>query len=184
MDLMHEAQDVRIVALARAGDALVVGVAGHALDRLEACHREALTQGEDGSFCLEILHKRPAELAFPAGALLAAHLVELLRLGPLKPDDEIVEDECVARVEARIVGRHLPAVACQLCHLARDVPLEERLLVDLAAQDRVLDAFPLTTVHVGFTVAHFVASVQSILPVTAWWIRDLRYSLSFSMSCS
>ena len=184
MDLVHKAQDVRLVALARAGHALVVRVAGHALDRLEARHREAFAQSKDGAFRLEVLHQRPAELAFPAGALLATHLVELFRLGPLQPSDEVVEDEGVVRVEADVVVRHLPSGARQLRHLARDVPLEGRLLVDLAAGDGVLDASPLATGWTGFAVDHFAASVQSVLPVTAWWMMDLRYSPSFSMSCS
>jgi len=103
VDLVHEAQDVGVVALPRPGHALVVRVARHALDGLIARHLEALAQREDGAVPLETLHQGALQLVGPAGALLSAHLVELLRRGGLEPGDEVVEHECVVRVEPRIV---------------------------------------------------------------------------------
>ncbi len=164
---MHEAQDVGVITLARTGHALVVRVARHALDGLVSGHLEPLAQREDGPAPLEALDQVAPQLVGPSGALLPPHLVELLRCRGLEPCYEVVEDERVVWVESSIVLGDLPTRAGQLRHLARDVTLEGVLLVDLAAGDGVLDTSPLAAVHEGFFVAHFAASVQSVLPVTA-----------------
>ncbi len=183
VDLVHEAQDVGVVALPRPGHAFVVWVSRHALDGLVPRHLEALAQREDGAVPLETLHQGAPQLVGPAGALLAAHLVELLGRCGFEPGDEVVEDQRVVRVEARVVGREFPALVAEACDLAGDVALEGVLLVDLAAA-AVLDGGlgPTCVTHVNS--CHGYASVQSILPVTAWWMMDFRYSPSFSMSFS
>ena len=109
VNLMHEAEDVGVVALAGAGDTLVVGVARHALDRLVAGHGQPSAQREDGAHGLKAPHQRAPEMRAPALALLTAHLIELFRRRPLQELDEVVEDERVCGVEAAVVRRDLPA---------------------------------------------------------------------------
>lgn len=86
----------------RSGEVRLTPVAD-TLRRYRRRHLEALAQREDGAVPLETLHQGALQLVGPAGALLSAHLVELLRRGGLEPGDEVVEHECVVRVEPRIV---------------------------------------------------------------------------------
>lgn len=170
VDLVHEAQDVGVVALPRAGDPLVVGIARHALDGLVSRHLEPFSEREDRSVLLQALDQGAPQMLFPAGALLPPHLLELLGSGLLQVGDEVVEEERIVGVEPGIVRGDDPARALEARDLAGYVALEGGFLVDLAG--------------VALRFGHGYPSVQSILPVTAWWMIDFRYSSSLSMSCS